>query len=115
LREAIDQFVHNAIRCNENGERGQGADVLQNDALHPEDWELLRCVMELLEPFKKFTLKLQGRYSNGCIADILPAMGGRLFGLEAAKIHYEKPGEFHSPELVMMINNAWDTLNREAD
>jgi hypothetical protein len=112
LREAIDEFVHNAIRRNENGERGQGADALQNDELHPEDWDLLRCVMELLGPFKEFTLKLQGRYSNGCIADILPAMDGLLFGLEAAKTHYERPGEFHSPELVTMINNGWDTLNR---
>jgi hypothetical protein len=38
------------------------------------------------------TLKLQGRYSNGCIADILPVIDGLLFGLEAAKTHYESCG-----------------------
>jgi hypothetical protein len=51
LREAIDEFVHNAIRRNENGERGPSAAALQHDELLPEDWELLRCVMDLLEPF----------------------------------------------------------------
>jgi hypothetical protein len=31
LREAIDEFVHNAIRRNENGERGSNAAALQHD------------------------------------------------------------------------------------
>jgi hypothetical protein len=110
LREAIDDFVHNAIRRNENGERSRNLEALQHDELLPEDWELLRCIKDILEPFKTWTNRLQVRYSNGCVADILPAMDELLQGLERAKAEYQAQGS--SPELIAMINNGWDVLNK---
>jgi hypothetical protein len=110
LREAIEDFVRSAIRLNQDGERDGSQRALQHDELMPEDWEILRCVKDLLEPFKEWTKRLQVRYSNGCVADILPAMDELLSKLEKAKAFYRAAG--HSEHIITMINNGWDVLDR---
>jgi hypothetical protein len=108
LREAIEEFVRNAIRRNLNGERDRhNPDALSHDELFPEDWEFLLCVKQILAPFKEWTLRLQVRYSNGCIADILPAMDELLAHLEGLKVQFR--GDAH---LAIMINNGWSIMDK---
>lgn len=78
-----------------------------NDELLPEDWDMLRCIMEILGPFKEWSMRLQVRYCNGCVADILPAMDDLFNVLEDAKLSYRAV-----PELIPMINNAWMVLDK---
>jgi hypothetical protein len=107
LREAIEEFIREAIRLNKNGERDASAAALVNDELLPEDWDMLRCIMEILGPFKEWSTRLQVRYCNGCVADILPAMDDLFNVLEDAKLRYRAV-----PELIPMINNAWMVLDK---
>ena len=110
LREPIEQFIREAIRLNLNGERNGSPEALSNDQLLPEDWVMLRCVMDILEPFKVWTNRLQLRYSNGCVADVLPAMDELLAHMEDMKAFYTQEG--NSAQLVTSINNGWDILNK---
>jgi hypothetical protein len=110
LREPIEDFVRTAIRMNHDGERDGSARALENDQLLPKDWEYVRCVMDILEPFKTWTNRLQKKYCNGYVADILPAMDELLTDLERAKVFYQSAGQ--SNHLLTSINNAWDVLNR---
>jgi hypothetical protein len=112
LREAITEFVRSAILANEDGEKDDPDTALQHDELTPKDWEVLRCIKDILEPFKNWTERLTARYSNGCVADILPVMDELLSGLEKAKVFYK--GEGRSDQLMTMINNACDVLDRYA-
>ena len=108
LREAIDEFTNMAIRRNVNGERDFNLqEALVHDELLPRDWELLASVKEILAPIKEWTLKLQVRYSNGCVADILPAMDELLDHLEMCRV------QFHSKDhLLAMVNQGWAILDK---
>jgi hypothetical protein len=110
LREAITEFVRSSIVSNQDGEKDDSDSALQHDELTPEDWEVLRCIKDILEPFKNWTERLTAQYGNGCVADILPVMDELLFGLEKAKVFYK--GEGRSDQLMAMINNACDVLDR---
>jgi hypothetical protein len=108
LREAIKDYVRTAIRQNRNGER----DVCNNnglvhDELLPQDWTFLLCVKDILAPFKEWTLCLQVRYCNGCVADILPAMDELLAHLEDLKVQFAE-----EPHLLTMINNGWTIMDK---
>jgi len=71
------------------------------------DWEFLASVKEILAPFKEWTLKLQVRYSNGCVAVILPAMYELLDHLEMCCV------QFRSDEhLLAMVNQGWAILDK---
>jgi hypothetical protein len=98
---------------NHDGERDGSARALETDALMPEDCEYIRCVMELLEPFKTWTNRLQKKNCNGYVADILPATDELLWDLERAKVFYQRAGQ--STHLITSIKNAWDVLKRFAD
>ena len=110
VREPIEQFIREAILLNLYGERNGSPEALSNDQLLHEDWVMLRCVMDILEPFKVWTNRLQLRYSNGCMADVLPAMDELLAHMEDMKAFYTQEG--NSAQLVTSINNGWDILNK---
>jgi hypothetical protein len=110
LRGAIQHFARGAIRLNQDGERDAPLHGLQHDELMPEDLEFVGCVMEIFEPFKPWTNRLQGKYSNGFVAEILPAMEELLSDLEQAKLFYQAEG--HSGHLITMVNHGWDVLNK---
>ena len=108
LREAIEDYVRTAIRQNRNGERDiRNDNGLVHNELLPEDWAFLLCVKEILAPFKEWTLRLQVRYSNGCVADILPAMDELLAHLEDLKVQFAE-----EPHLLTMINNGWSIMDK---
>jgi hypothetical protein len=108
LREAIEDYVRTAIRQNRHGERDiRNDNGLVHDELLPEDWTFLLCVKDILTPFKEWTLRLQVRYSNGCVADILPAMDELLAHLEDLKVQFAE-----EPHLLTMINNGWSIMDK---
>ena len=66
--------------------------------------------MEILEPFKAWSLRLQGKCANGSIFDIFPAMDDLLTSLENAQTRYNL--ETHSQHLRTSIDTAWVLLNK---
>jgi len=107
LREAIEEFIREAIRLSKSGERGASVAALIHDELLPEDWDMQRCIVEILGPFKEWCSRLQVCHCNGCIADILPAMDDLFNVLEDAKLRYRA-----APELIPIINNAWMVMDK---
>jgi hypothetical protein len=108
LRDAIEEYTRTVIRQNFNGERdARIEEALIHDELLPEDWDFLLCVKEILAPFKEWTLKLQVRYSNGCVADILPAMDELLYHLELRRVEFR-----NQPHLLTMVNQGWAIMDK---
>ena len=68
--------------------------------------------MEILEPFKAWSLKLQGKCMNGAIYEIFPAMDDLLSTLENANTHYGTSIGSHSQHLQTSIDIAWVLLNK---
>ncbi|KIX05612.1 uncharacterized protein Z518_03584 [Rhinocladiella mackenziei CBS 650.93] len=111
LREPIEEFIAAEIRavsaearkCGKN--RYQDENDIERDELSIKDWDELRSIMDILEPFKKWPLKLQGKCRNGALHDILPAMDGLLAHLEDAKLQYNDTS-IHIEHLRTFINIA---------
>jgi hypothetical protein len=119
LREPIEEFIAAAIRNNKEERDSKNLQAACLDELSHEEWDELRCIMDILEPFKKWSLKLQGKRKNGSLYDIFPAMDELLTHLENAKILYcnTGPGDsttssIYSQHLRTSINCGWDTLNK---
>ena len=68
--------------------------------------------MEILESFKAWSLKLQGKNMNGTMYDIFHAMNDLLSSLKNAKGHYSTSIESHSHHLQTSIDIAWVRLNK---
>ena len=66
--------------------------------------------MEILEPFKAWSLRLQGKCANDSIFDIFPAMDDLLTSLENARTRYNL--ETHSHHLRTSIDTVWALLNK---
>jgi len=67
LKEPIQEFVAAAVR-NERGARSEHKiDSAKLDELSLDKWDELQAIMEILEPFKPWSLKLQGKCMNGAI------------------------------------------------
>jgi len=95
LPEGLEDFVSLAIQRNENGERAEGVEALKWDELLPQDWDTLTEIVNVLGPFQKSQLILQGRKHHGQLQDIFPAMDELLSHLEERKMYYhssEKSG-----------------------
>jgi len=101
--------VTQRIRQNRDGERDDLEHALKHDELAPEDWDELRIIMEILEPFREWTQRLQKKHANGCISDILPALDELLTHLEQAKVQY---GSMTGSHVLTMMNNGWAVLHK---
>lgn len=111
LRDPIEEFVASAIR-NDAGEVDlRNPRALCLDELSRDDWEELRCILNILEPFKAWSLRLQGKCKNGALFDIFPAMDELLSHLEEAKVLYGNPN-MHGDHLRGSINCAWAKLDK---
>jgi len=80
------------------------------DELTLDDWDELQAIMEILESFKAWSLRLQGKCSNGSLYDIFPEIDDLLASLEKALIQYIL--DTHSPHLRTSIDTAWVLLNK---
>ena len=82
----------------------------QADSISEDDWAILQIVHDLLRPFWKLTLRLQGQAINckyGAIWEVLPAMEVLMNHLEAASKTYTHRRYKH---LHICINNTWIKL-----
>jgi hypothetical protein len=78
----------------------EASDLDSADLLSKDDWSTLQIVHDLLQPFWKLTLRLEGNAingSHGAIWEVLPAMEVLINGLEAAsEVHtYRKAKHLH--------------------
>ena len=113
LREPLEDFVAAAIRRNEDGEYDGLPSSLQHDELTIRDWDTLRDIMDILEPFHRWQLKLQKKEHFGQLHDIFPAMDELLGQLEESKQLYESISRRHNTQHIRtFINAAWLVLNK---
>ena len=66
----------------------------------------------ILEPFHRCTLELEGHQGNGALYDLLPTMDYLLEHLETSKTLYSTPTSSLSSYLPMSIDLAWNKLNK---
>src|SRR5947209_10762903 len=102
LRSRLTLFIDEAI---EKDNPLNPADILSKD-----DWATLQIVHDLLKPFWKMTLRLQGQATSGkygAIWEVLPAMELLINHLEAASKVYTHRKFKH---LHTCINNTWVKL-----
>jgi len=96
------------IRQNVNREyQWEDPSALVNDELLPDDRDCMKCIKEILAPFKEWSQWLQGRYSNGCVSDILLVMDKLLSHLEDMKVQFCRYSL-----LVRMIELGWNILDK---
>lgn len=103
LRTQLSLFISEAV------DRDNGP-LNPADSISKDDWTILQIVHDLLKPFWKLTLRLQGQAINckyGAIWEVLPAMEVLMNHLEAASKTYtlRKAKYLH-----ICINNAWMKL-----
>ena len=94
----------------------QDPEYVSTDELTLDDWEDLKVISTILEPFKRVSLYLQGMSSdrnraNGYLSQILPAMDELLSHLEDAKSRYADPN-IYSSHIATSINHAWKILDK---
>ena len=68
-------------------------------------------MVEILEPFKKWTMFLQRKGAAARLSDILPAYDELLGHLESQRQRHESTSDTSS-HLITSINNAWIVLNK---
>ena len=111
LRDPIEEFVASAIRNNAGEVDMKNPHALCYDELSHDDWEELRSILHILEPFKAWSLRLQGKCKNGSLYELFPAMDELLSHLEEAKSLYADPA-LHGEHLRGSINSAWAKLDK---
>lgn len=133
LRDILDGFVGSAvteerhaktrrmlyvlpggIEYQENDE--DNPDLITGDELTRDDWDDLKTIFQILKPFRRLTLQLQGtgtqrNHANGYPAPVLPAIDDLLAHLEDAKQVYSDTS-IYSSHLLTSINHAWAILDR---
>ena len=143
VKEAIDDLVGSAIREERQKRPGRGGntnielqygdeshetgidqsfldaenpEVISIDELTLDDWEDLKLILGILEPFRHWTLLLQGIgtelvQANGYIACVLPAIDEILSHREDCKNRYSDPNRY-GIHLTSSINRAWVILDK---
>ena len=143
LKEAIDDFVGSAIREERQKRTGRGGntnielwygdeshetgmdenlldaenpELISTDELTLDDWEDVKLILGILEPFRRWTLLLQGIgieriQANVYIAHVQPAIDELLSHLEDCKNRYSDPNRY-SIHLISSINGAWAILDK---
>jgi len=99
LRNGFEVFIARHMR-----------DGLQNDQLDVDDWAELQDIVNILEPFHRYTLELEGHRGNGALYDLLPTMDYLLEHLETAKSHHTAANS--TTHLISSILLAWQKLDK---
>jgi hypothetical protein len=109
LHEAFDTFFVTAIA--DRSLSAKDRTKLESIRLKSEDWNELRELHKLLEPFYRLTKELQGNIGdarmNGALWDVLPTMDFLLQTLEDAKEQFVTT----NPTFANCVNLAWQKLN----
>src|SRR4051794_4917405 len=99
LRQRLSLFIDEAIKKD-------NSPLDPADSISRDDWVILQTVYNLLKPFWKLTIRLQGQASNckfRAVWEVLPAMEFLINHLEAASKIYTHRKAKH---LYSCINNA---------
>jgi hAT family C-terminal dimerisation region len=103
LRTQLSLFITEAL--------DSSSPLNPSDSISKDDWMVLQAVHDLLRPFWKLTLRLQGQATDGkygAIWEVLPAMEFLINHLEAAKtVHSTSQKAKH---LHVCISNALTKL-----
>ena len=105
LRDPLEEFVSRVLRRNKDQENDGTPASLQLDELTPADWNILREIMHILQPFRKWQLILQSKNHFGQLHDIFPAMDELLYQLEQSREH-------EIPHIRTSVDLAWNVLNK---
>ena len=105
LRDPLEEFISRVLRRNEDQENDGTPASLHLDKLTPDDWNILREIMHILQPFRKWQLILQSKMHFGQLYDIFPAMDELLYQLEQSREH-------DLPHIRTSVNLAWNVLNK---
>ena len=94
----------------------QDPEYVSTDELTLDDWEDLKVISNILMPFKRISLYLQGmstnrNRANGYLSQVLPAMDELLSHLEDAKTRYSD-SSIYSTHILTSINHACDILDK---
>ena len=94
----------------------QDPEYVSTDELTLDDWEDVKVISTILEPFKRVSLYQQGmstnrNRANGYLGQILPAMDKLLSHLEDAKNRYSDPN-IYSTHMATSISQAWKILDK---
>ena len=107
LRDPLEEFISRVLRRNEDQENDGSPTSLHLDELTPADWNILREIMHILQPFRKWQLILQSKMHFGQLHDIFPAMDELLYKLEEFREH-------DLPHIRTSVDLAWNVLNTSA-
>jgi len=107
LRDPLEEFIVLVIRRNEDQDFSDSNSTysLGLDELTPTDWDILKEIMYILQPFRKWQLILQKKSHFGQLHDIFPAMDELLNQLERFRDHEVQ-------HIRTSIHTAWIVLNK---
>ena len=105
----MEEFIASVIRRNEDQDSlaQMQHHSLRLDELTPSDWDILKEIMFILQPFRKWHLILQAKMHFGQLHDIFPAMDELLSQLEKSRDH-------DIQYIRTCVNTAWSVLNKYA-
>ena len=141
-KEAMDDFVGSAIKEGRQKRRGRGGntniqlrygdeshetgmeqsvldaenqELISTDELTLDDWEDLKLILGILEPFRSWTLLLQGIgtervQANGYITGVLPAIDELISYLENCKSRYSDPNLYSILSQTVTKQGRFDTM-----
>jgi hypothetical protein len=105
LREPQDDIIAASIPVEKES-------TISHDELIPDEWQELHTLLEILQPFKKWTLILQHRNTPAMLANVVPAYDELLTHQEDQRV-YQSSLEHSTPHHVAAITSAWTKLHRQ--
>lgn len=107
LRDPLEEFIASVIRRNEDQDPLQQTQshLLRLDELTPAEWDILKKIMFILQPFRKWQLILQTKVHFGQLHHIFPAIDELLSQLEMSRNH-------DLQYIRTSVNTAWTILNK---
>jgi len=106
LRDPMEDYLASAICL----DRKRDEASLAHDELSPQDWDVLRSMIELLEPFTKWMVLLQRKGAAARLSDIVPAYDELLSHLETQRERHSAADA--SIHILTSLNAAWILLNK---
>jgi hypothetical protein len=105
LRKPLEDFIAGSIEADQES-------TITHDESSPDEWQELRTLLEILEPFKKWTLILQQRNTPAMLANVVPAYDELLSHHEDQRV-YQSSLEHPTAHFVAAISRAWTKLNKQ--
>ena len=106
LRDPIEDYLSSAIYLNRNLDEAS----LVHGELSLQDWDVLRTVVELLQPFKERMTLWQRKGGAACLSDIVPAYDELLSHMKTQTgRHSTADASIH---ILNSLDAVWILLNK---